>query len=469
MASTVFLKLIAILQIVSKTSGVLDVTCFSPNPRININGDDGAFIRGFKSGGDQEASISFGRTLDTGTGNGLPTGSYIGISSRLYMPSAGGVGRVGAFYCQADKNGATERINTIIMAENSDVTPQHISQTVSIGESVTFTMDTTKSALRWWHNNVQYNGIGNRPNWDDVTSVTIPSVTVDDAGFYECHEAGKRTNGQHAIFQLIVRACETDRWGVSCQFTCSRCYNGGICDERSGECICAPGFSGVFCQIVHGRNKLGQDGQLRCSGTDDHTYGCQGVLLCLPHPYGCSCAAGFKGIDCNEECEDDFYGANCRSECHCADGVTCLKDTGECAGGQCHPDWYGVNCQELQLVVSNLQVAATENSVSIQWDSAPDPCHAVEYKVEYELTNRDQCLELTNEPTQLLSYTSASQATISDLEYYSTYTISVTARHSRLITEGTASTATIITEQTGESKSNDIYDNITKIIGTFHI
>ncbi|XP_072041267.1 receptor-type tyrosine-protein phosphatase mu-like [Amphiura filiformis] len=101
-----------------------------------------------------------------------------------------------------------------------------------------------------------------------------------------------------------------------------------------------------------------------------------------------------------------------------------------------------------QLIVSNLRVSVTENSFFVEWDSAPDPCHAIEYKVEYRLTNRDQCLELTNEPTEQLSYTSASQATISDLEYYSTYDISVTARHSRLFTEGTASSVATITEQT---------------------
>ena len=45
------------------------------------------------------------------------------------------------------------------------------------------------------------------------------------------------------------------------------------------------------------------------------------------------------------ECDEGKYGANCRLQCHCAEGVPCLKDTGECKNGQCHPDWYGINCQ----------------------------------------------------------------------------------------------------------------------------
>ena len=49
---------------------------------------------------------------------------------------------------------------------------------------------------------------------------------------------------------------------------------------------------------VKGRNNWGQDGKLVCSSS--FTYACRGRLFCLPHPYGCSCAAGYRGIDCNE-------------------------------------------------------------------------------------------------------------------------------------------------------------------------
>ncbi|XP_072041907.1 tyrosine-protein kinase receptor Tie-1-like isoform X2 [Amphiura filiformis] len=294
-------------------------------------------------------------------------------------------------------------------------------------------METSKSALRWWHNNVKYDGSRILPNWTNLTSVTIPSVTVNDAGVYECSEFGLRENGKHAIFQLVVRACEADRFGDGCQFNCPHCFNGGICDERSGECVCALGFRGAQCQMVYGMNRL--------VGGDR-----RGTLMCSPHPYGCSCAAGFKGIDCDEECEAGSYGANCRSECHCADGVSCLKDTGECDGGQCHPDWHGVNCQDPQEVC-NLQATAYMNSIVLQWGSAVSPCatDVKDYIVEYRLINMDQCIEPTPVSSQNVT-ANGLNFTLSNLAHHSTYLISVTARRNTLRL-GPTTSVSLVTQQ----------------------
>lgn len=49
---------------------------------------------------------------------------------------------------------------------------------------------------------------------------------------------------------------------------------------------------------VLGFNQWGQDGRLKC--TKKNPDGCRGSLLCLPHPYGCSCAAGYEGLDCDQ-------------------------------------------------------------------------------------------------------------------------------------------------------------------------
>ncbi|XP_072041264.1 tyrosine-protein kinase receptor Tie-1-like [Amphiura filiformis] len=249
MSLDVFLKLGILFQIVSETYCILDVTCFSNDTRVND--DDDMFIGGYRSGDDTDATISFGRTSYTKTGNQLPDGitDRVGTTAILHrMPASSGLNRIGAFYCEASKGGKRERITIITMAQDSEVTPQHVSQTVSIGESVTFTMTTTGSELIWWHDNVQCNGKRNCPNWTNKKSVTIPSVTVDDAGVYECTKSNKRGDGKHAIFQLVVRACGARKWGNNCEFNCSRCYNGGVCEERSGECVCAPGFSGQRCK-----------------------------------------------------------------------------------------------------------------------------------------------------------------------------------------------------------------------------
>ena len=88
-------------------------------------------IGGFKSGEDTGAFVSFGRTTNTGTSDGLrvPSSSNEenhhapGVSARLLkMPVRDGVERIGAFYCNAYKSSqppVTEKINTIIMSSRS--------------------------------------------------------------------------------------------------------------------------------------------------------------------------------------------------------------------------------------------------------------------------------------------------------------------------------------------------------------
>ena len=116
-----FLNIFFILRVSISFLGVtsaLDLTCFSTYPRIDITGNDDHFIGGYKGIADKDVEISFGRTVDTGQGDGLPPGRTRRYSryTRYFMPiSGGGGGRIGAFYCEAE----TKRITTITMAKNS--------------------------------------------------------------------------------------------------------------------------------------------------------------------------------------------------------------------------------------------------------------------------------------------------------------------------------------------------------------
>eukprot|EP00057_Strongylocentrotus_purpuratus_P016839 XP_011671313.1 PREDICTED: tyrosine-protein kinase receptor Tie-1-like [Strongylocentrotus purpuratus] len=122
-----------------------------------------------------------------------------------------------------------------------------------------------------------------------------------------------------------------------------------MCDADLGECVCPPGFNGTICEHVLGSNWFGQDGSFSCdSSGDDHSTGCRGKLFCLPDPFGCTCAAGFMGINCTTECNPGTYGADCLQECHCSSPNICTKDTGECIDGTaCQEGWTGVNCQAI--------------------------------------------------------------------------------------------------------------------------
>ncbi|PIK46836.1 putative receptor-type tyrosine-protein phosphatase F isoform X1 [Apostichopus japonicus] len=146
-----------------------------------------------------------------------------------------------------------------------------------------------------------------------------------------------------------------------CTNTCEPCINGGVCSDLTGLCLCPPGFSGNNCENmkqtadseryyrfkylrlcqtrfagendshsgVHGRNVFGQNAEYKCDDSgDDHADGCQGAIICYPDPLGCFCPAGYKGLNCTEECETGTFGANCKQECHCADNTLCALDTG---------------------------------------------------------------------------------------------------------------------------------------------
>ena len=77
------------------------------------------------------------------------------------------------------------------------------------------------------------------------------------------------------IFTLFTRiyyyitACQAGRWGVpreeldkrECQSICDKCYNGGVCDDKSGKCICPPGFMGENC--LTGRYQPGVNSRIK--------------------------------------------------------------------------------------------------------------------------------------------------------------------------------------------------------------
>ena len=78
------------------------------------------------------------------------------------------------------------------------------SYTVSIGESVTLSVETDVRELRWRHN-------GDEPimradeEFFSGKSLTLSDVGTEDGGIYECHQIHERAKGQQAIFQLVVR------------------------------------------------------------------------------------------------------------------------------------------------------------------------------------------------------------------------------------------------------------------------
>ncbi|KAJ8040649.1 Receptor-type tyrosine-protein phosphatase epsilon [Holothuria leucospilota] len=178
----------------------------------------------------------------------------------------------------------------------------------------------------------------------NYTQLSSRGIRVDDEGVYEAHGFTLR-NARHVLQRLIVRSCEAGKWGPpGCIGICDNCYNGGICDDETGRCICPPGFMGTNCLTACGGNKFGYSCEFQCDyeGNTD----CIGRQFCLLDPYGCTCNTGYKNLDCMTNCQDGKYGAGCLQQCHC-DGNQgrCDRFTGECESGRCQNGWSGTNCQ----------------------------------------------------------------------------------------------------------------------------
>ncbi|XP_038066586.1 uncharacterized protein LOC119736642 [Patiria miniata] len=342
-------QLLLFLGQCKSVSTVVDFTCIT-KPRIDIDSED-TYIAAYVHGGN--AALTFARTTYTYTSFGLPLdhrlephssseGDEISI---LRLPAAGGKTRIGAFACNARIAGSGNiRIGTVVMSKTADFLPTRVSQTVNWGDAVNLTVtviNQTRTNIRWTKD-----GRGVFHDKSDSLYFEFFNADVSDTGIYEALVAGYRSLGNQALMRLIVRGCKKRQWKAPlCDRDCPVCFNGGVCDDWSGDCICPPGFSGDFCETPEGPNRFGQSGSFGC---DSPELGggptCAGMLFCLPDPYGCSCAAGYQGIDCDETCDEGFYGADCAQTCHCMDGVVCNKTTGECRG-DCAPGFTGINCQ----------------------------------------------------------------------------------------------------------------------------
>ncbi|XP_038053132.1 uncharacterized protein LOC119725683 [Patiria miniata] len=358
--------------------------------------DDNATMTAYKGPGDITASVSFGRQLTTGGNSGeLPSGSMVssdpstGCAARLILrlPEEGGIDRAGVFYSEAISNDITTRIQTVILPREdaTHLSPVERTQTASIEDSVVLQMRDVNSPntnYRW-----RRNGSDVIEAWNGLLNVAIPNVTKEDEGVYSCFALDQEDEQLHGIMRLIVRGCSAGHWDPpSCLKTCRRCFNGGVCDDESGTCVCATGFSGDNCEQAHGRNVFGKTADQRCSNsTDPHHEACRGRLFCLPDPYGCSCAAGYMGLDCMQECLEGTFGADCKQTCHCTSGGTCNKDTGECSSG-CEAPYFGSNCQcSTQNSVVGLEATTGgPHQLFVAWQ--PDACSS-----GYELTTTDDC------------------------------------------------------------------------------
>ncbi|XP_019639640.1 PREDICTED: tyrosine-protein kinase receptor Tie-2-like [Branchiostoma belcheri] len=290
--------LCAVLVLVCLTpsiTGVVDVTIVSKYQFFAESADTWLYCYYTGSLVNQNG-YRFGVEVDTGSGTAFTpqraSGAFIrGTSSRI-LDTAGDF-RVGAFSCQIRDGNQTGKAITFKMKSQADVWPVAFTVTASLGDPVTLQMvqkSNRTGTLEW-----RKGGVGGTVlTGQNGLNLTITSVQSSDEGIYECYYQ-EDTDRKQGIMRLIVRDCAENKWGPpSCTDDCPVCYNGGVCDDNTGECVCPPGFHGHNCESACSYGMIGTSCTKACASGD-----CTGQLLCVTDPYGCSCPPGLMGIECN--------------------------------------------------------------------------------------------------------------------------------------------------------------------------
>ncbi|XP_041463930.1 tyrosine-protein kinase receptor Tie-2-like [Lytechinus variegatus] len=282
----------------------------------------------------EDATVTFGRNVITDNssvhsatdtplsfrhhGNGYYSASLNTSSHQSY----------GVVYCAVtSQDDQRSVVPTIFVRSDARFIPTNgrFTKTVNKGDvnvTIDFTEITPTESVKIWRfhpssDSSQSSLLITSPSNESSTVYTIPGeVDISHAGVYELHLDGERHLSRAGLMRLLVRACPAGRYNVSsgCVHTCSSCYNGGICHDLTGKCICAIGFRGDNCQII----------------------------------------AGYKGLDCSTECDQGEFGASCGQKCHCMSGE-CDPFSGICTGvsDDCEQGWAGLNCQAFTLAYEN--------------------------------------------------------------------------------------------------------------------
>ncbi|XP_071950068.1 uncharacterized protein [Antedon mediterranea] len=285
------------------------------------------------TGQQQEKSMPNGKIFNTNSKIEFQTSIYhtfLGVAD--LQPDD----RVGVFSFEAKKGEVVTDSAIVLTSDSAVIRMEYRTITVGIGEYVTINLSkgTDLDDLRWRHNYGE-----EIDHLRSNTSAVIENIRMKDDGVYECF-TGDSPDGNHGIMRLIVRACPSPKWNPpDCEMDCPVCYNGGVCDDKTGVCICTAGFKGTSCKQGCGYNDWGRDCNFVCSVGGN----CTGIVLSPPDPVGCTCHNGFGGNDCNTVCDTGFYGADCRQVCHC-DSEHCDTTSGCRTKSMCLDGYTGEGC-----------------------------------------------------------------------------------------------------------------------------
>ncbi|XP_039592073.1 tyrosine-protein kinase receptor Tie-1 isoform X1 [Polypterus senegalus] len=268
----------------------------------------------------------------------------------------------GIFYCVAKTSTEQTKIPLINNSPSAVFLPRAFSVTANRGDNVLLAVQVVapkSNDILWKFNGNYIHTSFNSEIVNKSAEHRIEHVSENNTGIYSTSFMGE-SPVYGTFWRLIVRGCPAQKWGSDCKKDCQECLNGGICNEKDGDCICPPGFMGTRCETACRDGMFGRNCQKSCG----HDRNCKGLMFCLPDPYGCSCASGWHGPDCDRECRNDFYGPGCKLACKCKNGGTCSRFS----GCQCPTGWRGQHCEK-----SNELPHILEMPYNFEWNQNSSP------------------------------------------------------------------------------------------------
>lgn len=151
---------------------------------------------------------------------------------------------------------------------------------------------------------------------------------------------------------------DTFQTGKDCEQPCE-CYNNAQCHHITGECECAPGYTGHKCFETCAAHTFGLNCTQECKCSYSTINLCHNSVRhfvcfiywtgkndakCNPTDGSCICTKGWKGRYCEKRgCPDHMYGESCASTCECDRNTTksCHPWTGKC---DCTAGWSSSLC-----------------------------------------------------------------------------------------------------------------------------
>uniref|UniRef100_G1N963 receptor protein-tyrosine kinase n=1 Tax=Meleagris gallopavo TaxID=9103 RepID=G1N963_MELGA len=233
---------------------------------------------------------------------------------------------IGAYYCEGKLKDEVTRIHTMKMPRGASFHPVALTVTANKGEhvNISFIRMAAKEEDAVIYKNGSFIHSVPRHEVPGELEVSYPRVQLQDAGVYSARYIGGNLFTS-AYTRLIVRL-----------FCCLNLYNWK--HPLFYKLIALGSLFSFPPLIACGANTFGKT----CEESCKENYGCKNYMFCLPDPYGCSCATGWMGLECDKECKPGFYGSDCKLKCNCHNRGTCDRYKG-CI---CSYGWHGLQCEK---------------------------------------------------------------------------------------------------------------------------